>query len=395
MKICKKNIILFFALLILSGCNNSLIEKGENIDIFIDELMEQKSISYCDSIYIDSCRCVALETTDESLLGRVATLSLHKGEFYVFDSMIWRLHRFGSDGTYLGHYGRKGNGPGEYISLSGFYIDPYREEVALFDPAARKVHRFTLAGDYIGSVKGKADDVFPFLGKCEMIGPDEIVCQVHPNMKNTYSCVVLRRKDYSIVRVLSEHCAKNPKTQTVLSNASFSISSHHISCIEPFSDVVTVYSNDTVSEYIVHQALPEMSRKELIKRIKKEHYHGVWSSLLKEKNYSMGLSSIFESDRWAYIEFCYKKDLGSILLWDKSVSSGIVISGPSPSYFWDFRDIVASDGNIFIKILDGAALSSIPQEKLMQSPPDGWSDIARQYNPEDDNPVLVLYYMQD
>ena len=244
-----KNACLFIIFIILlSSCQSNL--KREKGDVYITKLLEQKSISSCDSIYIDSCRCVALETTDESLLGRVATLSLHKGEFYVFDSMIWQLHRFGSDGTYLGHYGRKGNGPGEYISLSGFYIDPYREEVALFDPAARKVHRFTLAGDYIGSVKGKADDVFPFLGKCEMIGPDEIVCQVHPNMKNTYSCVVLRRKDYSIARVVSEHYTKNSKMRSVLSNASFSISSHHISCIEPFSDVVTVYSNDTVSEYI-------------------------------------------------------------------------------------------------------------------------------------------------
>ena len=142
------------------ACSYQNIRKEKSIDIAIEELPEQKFISCSDSIYIDSCKCVALETTDESLLGRIATLSLYKGEFYIFDSMIWKLHRFGKDGAYRGHYGRKGNGPGEYISLSGFYIDPYREEVALFDPAARKVHRYTLSGDYIASVKGKGEEVF-------------------------------------------------------------------------------------------------------------------------------------------------------------------------------------------------------------------------------------------
>ena len=377
------------------ACSYQNIRKEKSIDIAIEELPEQKFISCSDSIYIDSCKCVALETTDESLLGRIATLSLYKGEFYIFDSMIWKLHRFGKDGAYRGHYGRKGNGPGEYISLSGFYIDPYREEVALFDPAARKVHRYTLSGDYIASVKGKGEEVFPFLGKCEMLNAEEIVCQVHPNMRNTYSCVVLNRQDYSIARVVSEHSAQNPKTRTVLSNSSFSICEGGISCVEPFSDAVTVYGRDSVSTIVLSRSLPERPRKELVKGVKKENYLGVWISLVKEKKYSPGLTFIYESDRWRYVGLCYKRDFGSMFLWDKERATGIVVSGPSSTFFWDFRDIAAQEGNTFVKILDGVTIGSIPAEKLAKASPSGWTEISGRYNPDDDNPVLVLYYMQE
>ena len=183
--------------------------------------------------------------------------------------------------------------------------------------------------------------------------------------------------------------------QTVLSNSSFSICEGDISCVEPFSDAVAVYGRDSVSTIVLSRSLPEIPRKELVKGVRKNHYHGVWHTLLKEKKYSPGLTSVYESDRWRYVGFYYKRDFGSMFLWDKERATGIVVSGPSPSFFWDFRDIAAQEGNMFVKILDGATIGSIPAEKLAKASPSGWTEISGRYNPDDDNPVLVLYYMQE
>lgn len=65
-----------------------------------------------------------------------------------------------------------------------------------------RVHRYRIDGEYIEAVQIREKTPISFFGKCEMLNAEEIVCQVHPNMMNVYSVIVLDRSDYSIKRVL-------------------------------------------------------------------------------------------------------------------------------------------------------------------------------------------------
>lgn len=98
-------------------------------NVSVEDLPEVEYVAYNDEAYIDSCRYIALETTDESLIGSIGHLVVYREEFYLFDKNVKQILRFGKDGKFLCRYGQKGSGPGEYASISAFMSIPYREEV--------------------------------------------------------------------------------------------------------------------------------------------------------------------------------------------------------------------------------------------------------------------------
>lgn len=378
---------------LLFSCNEQRSKRifDENT---INSSVVVNSMSCCDTNYIQSSRCIALETTDESLLAKISSLQEHKGDFYIYDNKINRVLRFDKDGLFVCRYGRRGGGPGEYVSVSGFYVDPYRDEVALFDQMAGKVHRYSLDGVYISSVPSQEGRLFTYLGNCRMLNSEEIVCQVNPNRMYAYNCIVLDRSNYSVKRVLSEHAVKSRVLEN-LNNTVFSICGDKVSCVKLFSDTISVFGQDTTRYEIMSQSLPEMTQRKIRKKIEKEGFIGMWIDTWEEQDYTPGLTSIYETPRFRYIDFPYRKDLHSAILTDKKSNRSIVISGVTSTFFWDMRDIVGQGENTFIKVLSGTFLEKVPSEKLMENSPEGWDKIAQTYRPEESNPVLVVYRMRE
>ena len=377
------------------SCNTA---KNDNKNIasvvFTKDLMLQQGLDHNDTNYIQSSRCVALEVTDESLLAKISSLQEYKENFYIYDNKINKVLRFDEDGSFVCRYGRRGGGPGEYVSISGFYVDPYREEVALFDHMAGKVHRYTLDGQYISSVPSPEGRLFTYLGNCKMLNSEEVVCQVNPNCIYSYCCILLNRSDYSIKRVFSAYVGKTRVAED-LNNTVFSICGDKISCVKLFSDTISVFDKDTVCYEIISRSLPEMTHKNILQKVKKEGFIGAWINTWKEKNFSPGLTAIYETSRWRYIDVPYQKDLHSAILTDKKNNRSIVISGITPTFFWDMRDIVGQGENTFIKVLNGSSLEKIPTEKLMENSPECWDKIAKTYPPAESNPLLVIYKMRE
>lgn len=378
----------------------SCTKGGENIvhwgDILVGDLPEVEYVAYNDEAYIDSCRYIALETTDESLIGSIGHLVVYREEFYLFDKTVKQILRFGKDGKFLCRYGRKGGGPGEYATLSSFYVDTYRGEVGLFDPMSYRVHRYRIDGEYIEAVQIREKTPISFFGKCEMLNAEEIVCQVHPNMMNVYSVIVLDRSDYSIKRVLSEHYTQNRNSRTDISNSSFSVCDETVSCVKIFSDTLTVYGTDSVMTQVFSRSLPAMPLNVLRQRVEEKNYMGAYYSTNREGKFTTGFGAIYESPRWIYLEFPYKLDPGSGLMWDKENNFGVLISmdGVPENYLWNLRDFSGAEGKLWVKVLTGENIEHF-KDKSGKDAPFGWKEFVETYDTENDNPILLLYYMAD
>jgi len=73
------------------------------------------------------------------------------GILYVVDAPLTKLHWFGPDGTHLGMFGTKGDGPGEFpTALQDCIVDGDR--IYINDPFAYRMNIFTLTGKYIESI---------------------------------------------------------------------------------------------------------------------------------------------------------------------------------------------------------------------------------------------------
>ena len=66
---------------------------------------------------------VKLETGDGCLIGTVSQAEEYKGIFYLLDAFITKtVYAFDGQGNFVSTVGRVGNGPGEYVVPSSFFI---------------------------------------------------------------------------------------------------------------------------------------------------------------------------------------------------------------------------------------------------------------------------------
>ena len=89
---------------------------------------------------------------EEYLFSQVGDIAVDEEEkIYVLDSKESQLKVFDKNGQYSKKIGKMGQGPGEMRGPRSLLITP-QQEILVNDPGARKIHFFTLDGNYLKSV---------------------------------------------------------------------------------------------------------------------------------------------------------------------------------------------------------------------------------------------------
>ena len=77
-----------------------------------------------------------------------------EGKIYILDIHEAHTKIFDKNGKYIKTFGKKGQGPGEMNNPSSIQITP-QMEIAINDSSARKIHFFTLEGNFLRAVSQK------------------------------------------------------------------------------------------------------------------------------------------------------------------------------------------------------------------------------------------------
>ncbi len=110
---------------------SSDIQGGEFQDIFINN------------------RYITLETNEESLVGNITKLYISADRIYVMDQIKARsLFVFDNFGNFKYKISRIGNGPGEYMIISDFFVDEQTKTITLL-ANGRKIIQFDYDGNFI------------------------------------------------------------------------------------------------------------------------------------------------------------------------------------------------------------------------------------------------------
>jgi hypothetical protein len=89
---------------------------------------------------------------EEYLFSQVVDIAVDEEEnIYILDLKESQLKVFDRNGKYSKKIGKMGQGPGEMRAPRSLVITP-QQEILVNDPSARKIHFFTLDGDYLKSV---------------------------------------------------------------------------------------------------------------------------------------------------------------------------------------------------------------------------------------------------
>jgi hypothetical protein len=157
--------LIIVCLCILSSCasKQDMPETGALYTVNVDEL------KHLDTVYTSSffknVRTIILEEHDNGLIGEIQWIQAFDDYILIFDFFIAKkLFVFDKNGKFLRQIGNKGRGPGEYIQVIDFCIDPEKREIYLLDSGSSKVLKYNLdTGEYISSINLPKDGIAPYL----------------------------------------------------------------------------------------------------------------------------------------------------------------------------------------------------------------------------------------
>jgi hypothetical protein len=82
----------------------------------------------------DKIELVPLETTEECMISSLTDVVYRDNIYYVLDEQQSSLFLFSDDGKYINKIQRQGRGPGEYMMLYDFEINPFTGNIELLNP---------------------------------------------------------------------------------------------------------------------------------------------------------------------------------------------------------------------------------------------------------------------
>jgi hypothetical protein len=113
------------------------------------------------SDYASSIRYLPIETTDDALLGRIATSIYpiyYNGMFYIVSDE--KVYKFDSTGKFVTKIGNKGEGPEEYLGINGLDINPDNNHLYLLGGIYEKgLLEFDLEGRFIRKLSLKTNQL--------------------------------------------------------------------------------------------------------------------------------------------------------------------------------------------------------------------------------------------
>jgi hypothetical protein len=108
---------------------------------------------------------IKLETTDDCLLGYPDQIASAKNLLLILADN--KVFAFDKNGSYISQINRKGQGPGEYLSLESFFLNEKDSLICLISSSSAKVLFFSLDNfQFISEIK------MPFLSSYAMFLPD-------------------------------------------------------------------------------------------------------------------------------------------------------------------------------------------------------------------------------
>nr|WP_302830227.1 6-bladed beta-propeller [uncultured Bacteroides sp.] len=146
-------LILWFCLLAFSSCQDE--QRDDNQSILIADL---DNVQVCKkenlSSFFKRVGVIVLETTEQSLLGRIDKIDFINDYLYVLERRRG-LFLFNKNGKFIKMIGDKGVGPGEYISPSDITVDYENKKIYLLDSQTQMILKYDIEGNYEQSFKLK------------------------------------------------------------------------------------------------------------------------------------------------------------------------------------------------------------------------------------------------
>lgn len=157
------------------------------ISIDLDELEIGAPISY--SELFDDIKFIELESTPNSLLGKISKVIYYNDTIYVMDKSVSKaVFLFNQDGKFISKIGNIGKGPGEYINISDFCLDKKDNRVMLINSDYKCIYSYFKDGTFEKEYSFSEN----LYGNSLVVSDDEIFINAVPNYNSEEGQYILQ-----------------------------------------------------------------------------------------------------------------------------------------------------------------------------------------------------------
>ncbi|MBS4012806.1 MAG: 6-bladed beta-propeller [Bacteroidetes bacterium] len=137
-----KVLVLIVSILIVS-CNS--IDNYDNpafFEINVRKSLQEKAKTHLVSAFFKEVNYIPLETTEEALLRSINKVIMYEDYLFVSDNRF--VYQFDDKGNFIRKIGTEGSGPGEFIGMIRFTIDPVNSEVLIYSTKTHILNAYNL-----------------------------------------------------------------------------------------------------------------------------------------------------------------------------------------------------------------------------------------------------------
>ncbi|WP_106831584.1 6-bladed beta-propeller [Parabacteroides pacaensis] len=360
-----------------------------------DKITTIKEIAYNDSRFIDSCVFIPLETSDSVLISEIVQIESYNDRYYIYDRHreTTKLRVFDSKGKFLFDIGKQGNGAKEYRAMNAFFLNGKENKVGIFDPMRLAVHEYDLNGKFLQTIR-HGQESFVSISKTICVN-DYIYCFFHVSSWNDIIYFKLSPKDYSIIDKWMPYPVKIEGQQmgATLLKHPFSIIGNELHHVSLYSDTLYSYQDGKDRPYLLIETGKPNIPSDYFKGKPFEHKpNDAFIEIWRDERYSPGFTELFETDRYIMVVFRLNNDF-YIIDKDKKKTFHILTA---EEFYLDFMKSSLICGNKLIKVLDQEQISYYQNniKNGNKDYPKQIRELMSNYNVEEDNPILIIYYMK-
>lgn len=306
--VMKTSNIYFLLILSLFFCCKSQ-PKIENAPVqFVSIENEQKKV-IGEPFFFNVAEIVLLENSDSCMMGYVSQIESVDSLLFIKDSYE-RLYLFDRKGKFITQIGKEGQGPGEYLLLSSFFIDRTDHTVTILDDTQGSILKYDFEGNFINSKKVPIE----YIRRCAqtfLTEEGELLINNSFNFEENMAYTILDMSDSVSFEKRYPYYPIFIKDHTAwFSKHAMSELGQEIHFIMPLCDTIFCYSDKIFSPKYVMETPQKMADRNKFSDISAEKPYPIVEFEIGQQGFFTGFRGLFETEDMMLLNY---KDQGRVL----------------------------------------------------------------------------------
>lgn len=317
----------------------------------------------------------------------------------VVDSLLFikdtfeKLYLFKRNGEFITQIGNKGEGPGEYLLLSSFFIDEEKKIVNILDDYKGSILRYDFKGNFVDNIKIPVE----YIRRCRqtlLATDDKVLINNYFNFEENmgYTFLHISKDSISYKKIFSYSPIFIQDHIYAFSKHAMEKVGEEIHFIMPLCDTVYAYSDMHFYPKYIIETPQKMADKQTFSNISLSNPYFMVMLQMGQKGFFTGFTELFETNDMFLLNY---KDNGGVLgfyVGNKKTKEGnYYLYTHSFDKQMPVIPIVGSYKNQFIGTYESENIASFKDQIDSSRPEYIKLKTIMEGNPEDYNPILVFY----